>query len=162
MQLFGSGAILNEALRAQKLLSQDYDVAADVWSVTSYKALHQEASEVERWNRLNPTRKPRQSYLERSLARAEGPLIFASDYVKALPHSLSKWLPRNPACLGTDGFGRSDGRAALRSFFEVDYRHITFAALSELAGDGSIKASVVRQAQRTLEINPEETDPIYR
>ncbi len=162
VQLFGSGAILNEALRAQKLLSQDYDVAADVWSVTSYKALHQEASEVERWNRLNPTRKPRQSYLERSLARAEGPLIFASDYVKALPHSLSKWLPRNPACLGTDGFGRSDGRAALRSFFEVDYRHITFAALSELAGDGSIKASVVRQAQRTLEINPEETDPIYR
>lgn len=162
VQLFGSGAILNEALRAQDLLAQDYGVEADVWSITSYKALHREASEADRWNRLHPTQKPRLSYLEKSLAGAEGPLIFASDYVKALPYSLSKWLPRNPSCLGTDGFGRSDGRAALRSFFEVDYRHITFAALSELAREGGIKTRVIQQARQALEINPDETDPIYR
>jgi len=116
-QLFGSGAILNEALRAQEILEQKYSVAADVWSVTSYKELYVDAIETERWNRLNPGDKARVPYVSRCLADSQGVLVAASDYLKTLPNMIAKWMPRRLAALGTDGFGRSEGRTSLRDFF---------------------------------------------
>src|SRR5271154_3615815 len=117
-QLFGSGAILNEALKAQEILEK-YGVAADVWSVTSYKALYTDGIETDRWNRLHPAEKARVPYVTGLLKDAPGVLVAATDYLKTLPNMISQWLPRRMASLGTDGFGRSEGRAALRNFFEV-------------------------------------------
>ncbi len=145
-QLFGSGAILNEVLHAQEILEQKYSVAADVWSVTSYKELYVDAIETERWNRLNPGEKPRVPYVTRCLADAPGVLVAASDYLKTLPNMISKWMPRRLAALGTDGFGRSEGRVSLRDFFEVDAKFITLATLHELSADGKIDAKVVDKA----------------
>jgi pyruvate dehydrogenase E1 component len=159
-QLFGSGAIMNEVLAAQRLLAERYGVAADVWSITSYKELRREALEVERWNMLHPTQPMRQSYLTRCLADAPGVFVVASDYVKTLPDSLARWFPKPPVSLGTDGFGRSDGRKALRDFFEVDARHITFATLSALACEERLDVTVVQQAMRELEINPDKVNPM--
>jgi pyruvate dehydrogenase E1 component len=159
-QLFGSGAILREALTAQEMLAEKYGVAADVWSVTSYKALYNDANEVERWNLLHPTQKPRVPYVTECLADAPGPLVAASDYLKALPDCIAKWTPRKLVSLGTDGFGRSEGRAALRDFFEVDARFITLATLHELLLEGKIQASVVQKAIKDLEIDIEKRDPV--
>jgi len=158
-QLFGSGAIMNEVLQAQEMLAER-NVAADVWSVTSYKALRTDGQEVERWNMLHPLEPPRQSYLSQCLADAPGVLVAASDYVKTLPDSVARWFPRTLVSLGTDGFGRSDGRRALRDFFEVDARHITFATLSALARDYGLPHEVVRQAMRDLEIRPDKVSPM--
>ena len=158
-QLFGSGAIMNEVLQAQEMLAER-NVAADVWSVTSYKALRTDGLEVERWNMLHPLELPRQSYLSQCLADAPGVLVAASDYVKTLPDSVARWFPRTLVSLGTDGFGRSDGRRALRDFFEVDARHITFATLSALARDYGLPHEVVRQAMRDLEIRPDKVSPM--
>ena len=158
-QLFGSGAIMNEVLQAQEMLAER-NVAADVWSVTSYKALRTDGQEVERWNMLHPLELPRQSYLSQCLADAPGVLVAASDYVKTLPDSVARWFPRTLVSLGTDGFGRSDGRRALRDFFEVDARHITFATLSALARDYGLPHEVVRQAMRDLEIRPDKVSPM--
>jgi pyruvate dehydrogenase E1 component len=159
-QLLGSGAVLNEALAAQELLAERYGVAADVWSVTSYKELHREALDCERWNRLHPTAAPRVPYVTRCLADADGPFICASDYVKAVADTVCRWIPRKIVALGTDGFGRSDGREALRDFFEVDARHIALAALAELARAGELDATVVEQAIRDLAIDPEKPNPM--
>jgi pyruvate dehydrogenase E1 component len=159
-QLFGSGSILNEALRAQEILEEKYGVAADVWSVTSYKALYTDGNEVERWNRLHPGEKPRVPYLSACLADAPGVLVAASDYLKTLPNMVSKWMPRRVAGLGTDGFGRSEGRASLREFFEVDARFITVAALHELFVEGKIERSVVDKAIKDLGINPDKCNPV--
>src|SRR5947199_862238 len=145
-QILGSGAILLEAVKAQKLLEEKYDVAADVWSITSYKELYRDGHAAERWNRLHPGEKPRVPYVAACLADAPGPLVAASDYVKALPDSISRWCPRPLVSLGTDGFGRSDARCALRGFFEVDSRFIALAALSELARDKKVEATVVQKA----------------
>src|SRR5579864_4932118 len=134
-QLFGSGAILNEALRAQEILETKYSVAADVWSVTSYKELYNDGMETERWNRLHPGEKPRVPYVTETLADAPGVFVAASDYLKVLPSMISKWMPRRLTALGTDGFGRSEGRDALRDFFGVDSRFITLATLHELFVD---------------------------
>ncbi len=158
VQLFGSGAILNEALRAQEML-EPYGVAADVWSVTSYKQLYNDGHDAERWNRLHPGEKPLVPYVTACLEDAPGPVIAASDYVKALPDSIARWCPRPLVSLGTDGFGRSDSRAALRDFFEVDARHITVAALAELAREGALANEVVRRAIQELKINPEKPNP---
>ncbi|PYV25914.1 MAG: pyruvate dehydrogenase (acetyl-transferring), homodimeric type [Acidobacteria bacterium] len=158
VQLFGSGAILPEALKAQKLL-EAYDVAADVWSITSYKELYRDGHAAERWNRLHPGEKPRVPYVAACLADAPGPLVAASDYVKALPDSISRWCPRPLVSLGTDGFGRSDARCALRGFFEVDSRFIALAALSELARDKKVEATVVQKAIKDFAIDPEKADP---
>jgi pyruvate dehydrogenase E1 component len=157
--LFGSGAILNEALKAQDLLAAEYGVAADVWSVTSYKELHRDGNEVERWNMLHPAEKPRTPYITECVAGAEGVFVAATDYVKALPDSISQWLPGRLISLGTDGFGRSDNRAALRDFFEVDHRFIALATLVALARERKIKTEVVHQAMRDLEIDPEKANP---
>jgi pyruvate dehydrogenase E1 component len=158
-QLFGSGAILLEVMKAQEMLESHYDVAADVWSVTSYQELYRDAHAAERWNRLHPGQKPRVPYLTQCLQGAEGVLVAASDYVKALPDSIDRWMPRRLTSLGTDGFGRSEGRAALRDHFEVDARHIVVAALNALAHDGKVDVAVVQKAIKDLGINPEKPNP---
>ena len=159
-QLFGSGAILNEALKAQEILAEKYGVAADVWSVTSYKALYTDGNEADRWNHLHPGETPRVPYVTECLTDAPGVLVAASDYLKTLPNMISKWMPRRLASLGTDGFGRSESRAALRDFFEVDARFITLATLYELAFDGKIDRSVVDRAIEDLGINREKSNPV--
>jgi pyruvate dehydrogenase E1 component len=159
-QLFGSGAILNEALRAQEILEQKYSVAADVWSVTSYKELYVDAIETERWNRLNPGEKPRVPYVSRCLADAPGVLVAASDYLKTLPNMIAKWMPRRLAALGTDGFGRSEGRTSLRDFFEVDAKFIVLATLHELCADGKIDGKAVDQAIGDLGIVKSKPNPV--
>ena len=159
-QLFGSGAILNEALKAQEILAEKYGVAADVWSVTSYKALYTDGIETDRWNRLHPAEKARVPYVTQLLQDAPGVLVAATDYLKTLPNMISQWVPRRMASLGTDGFGRSEGRAALRDFFEVDARFITLATLHELFLDGKIEKCVVSKAIADLGINPEKVNPV--
>ncbi len=159
-QLFGSGAILNEVLHAQEILEQKYSVAADVWSVTSYKELYVDAIETERWNRLNPGEKPRVPYVTRCLTDAPGVLVASSDYLKTLPNMISKWMPRRLAALGTDGFGRSEGRVSLRDFFEVDAKFITLATLHELSADGKIDAKVVDKAIEDLGIVKTKPNPV--
>ena len=116
IQLFGSGAILRETLRAQQLLAEKYDISSDVWSVTSYKELRRGAQSAERWNFLHPGKKPRKSYLEKTLKGEKGPFLAASDYVQAVPELIARWVPGGLTVLGTDGFGRSDTREALRRF----------------------------------------------
>jgi pyruvate dehydrogenase E1 component len=160
-QLFGSGAILREALKAQEILGEKYGVSADVWSVTSYKSLYTDGIDAERWNLLHAGEKPRVPYVSECLAGEDGVLVAASDYLKALPNLISRWTPRRLAALGTDGFGRSDGRAALRDFFEVDARFITLATLNELFREGKIDAAVVRKAVKDLEINMEKPNPLF-
>jgi pyruvate dehydrogenase E1 component len=159
-QLFGSGAILNEAIRAQQILSEKYGVEADVWSITSYKALYTDGNETDRWNRLHPGEKPRVPYLTEMLKDAPGVLVAASDYLKTLPNMVSKWMPRRLASLGTDGFGRSEGRASLRNFFEVDSRFITLATLHELYSDGKIEKTVIDKAIADLGIDTEKSNPV--
>ena len=158
--LFGSGAILNETLKAQKLLGEKYDVAADVWSVTSYKELYRDGHEAERWNMLHPSEIPRVPYITQCLQDAPGVFIAASDFSKALPDSIYRWFPKPLVSLGTDGFGRSDSRRALRDFFEVDARFITLAALAALAREKEIKTDVVQHAIKDLEINPGKANPM--
>jgi len=160
-QLFGSGAILHEALEAQKILQEKYGVSADVWSVTSYKELYRDGHSCERWNRLHPDQPPRVPYVAQCLADAPGVLVAATDYLRVLPDSIARWCPCPLAALGTDGFGRSDSRRALRDFFEVDARSITLAALHELARNNQIASDVVRRAIRELEVNPEKANPMF-
>ena len=130
-----------------------------MWSVTSYKELYRDGAEVDRWNMLHPAKKARISYIAECVAGGDGVFVAATDYVKALPDSISQWLPGRLISLGTDGFGRSDGRAALRDFFEVDYRFITLATLVALSRERKIKTEVVIQAMRDLEIDPEKANP---
>jgi pyruvate dehydrogenase E1 component len=158
-QLFGSGAILPEVIKAQEILESKYDVGADVWSVTSYGELYREGHACERWNMLHPGETPRVPYVTQCLKDAPGVLVAASDYVKALTDSIDRWLPRPITALGTDGFGRSETRAGLREFFEVDYRYVIVATLAALARDGKVAASVVEQAMKAHNINPEKVNP---
>jgi pyruvate dehydrogenase E1 component len=158
-QLLGSGAILNEALKAQQILDEKYDVAADVWSVTSYQELYRDGHAAERWNRMHPGETARVPYVARCLASTDGCIVAASDYVKVLPDAIDRWTGRHVTALGTDGFGRSEGRAALRDFFEVDARHIVLATLNDLAREGKIEAALARKAVRDLGINPDKADP---
>jgi pyruvate dehydrogenase E1 component len=160
-QLFGSGAILREALKAQELLGEKYGVSADVWSVTSYKALYTDGIDTERWNLLHSGEKPRVPYVSECLASSDGVLVAASDYLKALPNLISRWAPRRLALLGTDGFGRSESRAALRDFFEVDARFITLATLYELFRERKIESAVVQKAIKDLEINLDKPNPLF-
>jgi pyruvate dehydrogenase E1 component len=159
-QLFGSGAILNEVLQAADVLEKNYAVAADVWSVTSYKCLYTDAIECERWNRLHPDDTPRVPYVAECLQDQQGVLVAASDYLKVLPAMISKWAPRRIATLGTDGFGRSEGRTSLRDFFEVDSRFITIATLHELAQDGLVGEATVQNAIKDLGINTDKPNPL--
>ena len=155
VQLFGSGPILNEVLRAQQLLAERYQIAADVWSVPSYTELRRDCLDVERWNRLHPADPARQPFLTETLKDAQGPIIAASDYMKALPDGLSPWLGARLVTLGTDGFGRSDNRQHLRRFFEVDAESIVAATLSKLARDGTVPAETAQSAFSALGLSPE-------
>jgi pyruvate dehydrogenase E1 component len=157
-QLFGSGTILNEVVKAQELLAK-YGVAADVWSVTSYQELYRNGHATERWNMLHPGDKPRESYVTECLKDEPGVLVAASDYLKVLPDCLARWAPRRIRSLGTDGFGRSEDRQGLRNFFEVDARYVTLAALSELVRKEQLDRKVVQQAIKDLQIDPEKPNP---
>ena len=157
-QLFGSGSIMNEVLKAQEIL-EDYKVAADVWSITSYKELHRNALETDRHNRLNPTDQPRISYVFDQLKDAKGAFVAASDYMKILPDALSRHLPKPFYSLGTDGFGRSEAREELRDFFEVDAKHIVVATLYALHQDGEVDAKTVAKAIKDLGVQPDKLSP---
>jgi pyruvate dehydrogenase E1 component len=156
VQLLGSGAILAQALRAQRILLEKFDVAADVWSATSYGELRREAVACERWNRLHPDRRPRAPYVTQVLEGTEGPIVAASDFLKAVPDLVGRWVPRDFTVLGTDGFGRSDTREVLRRFFEVDAEHIVVAALSALSRSRKIESKVPFLAMSMFGIDPEE------
>jgi pyruvate dehydrogenase E1 component len=158
-QLFGSGPILNEALRAQTILAERYGVAADVWSVTSYNELRREALGVERWNRLHPDQPARAPYIVDALQGAEGPIMAATDYMKVVADQVAPWLPGRLTTLGTDGFGRSDNREYLRRHFEINAESIAAAALSRLARAGQFKASQARAAFAELGVDAEKLDP---
>jgi pyruvate dehydrogenase E1 component len=157
-QLFGSGAILNEVVKAQELLAK-YGVAADVWSVTSYTELYRDGHACERWNMLHPGEAPRVPYVTQCLKDAPGVFVAASDNCKVLPDSIDRWMPRKIRSLGTDGFGRSEDRAALREFFEVDARFVTIATLAELQKEGQIDGGVVQKAIADLGVNPDKPNP---
>jgi len=157
--LFGSGTILNEALKAQHLLEDVYNVPTDVWSITSYKELYRDGLGAERWNILHPFDPPKEPYVSSVLKQETGAFVMASDYVKALPASIDRWFPTPPVCLGTDGFGRSDGRRALRRFFEVNAEHITLSALTELTRQGKFAPDDLKKAMRDLLVNPDKPNP---
>ena len=158
-QLFGSGTILTEALKAQQMLEEQYNVGADVWSVTSYSELYRDGHGCERWNMLHPGQTPRVPYVTQMLKDAPGVFVAASDYVKVLPGAIDRWAPRRLTALGTDGFGRSEGRASLRDFFEVDARFVVLATLYALLQDKQIEAGIVEQAIKDLQINTEKPNP---
>jgi pyruvate dehydrogenase E1 component len=158
-QLFGSGPILMQVLKAQEILAERYDVSADVWSATSYKMLRTDALNVRRWNMLHPMAKPRISYIESLLARVEGVFVAVSDYMKIVPDQIAPWVPGEMITLGTDGFGRSDTRESLRRFFEVDAELTVIATLYALAQQGEIKNQVVARAIKDLNIDPEKAFP---
>jgi len=157
-QLLGSGTILNEVVTAAKLL-ENYGVAADVWSVTSYNELYRDAHACDRWNMLHPGETPRVPYITQALKDTDGVIVAASDYLKVLPASIDRWMPRRVRSLGTDGFGRSEARKELREFFEVESRYVALATLSELAQNGQLDTKVVAQAIKDFGINPEKKDP---
>ena len=160
VNLFGSGAILREVLRAQEILADKYQVSSDVWSVTSYTELWREAQTVQRWNMLHPLEKPRQSYVEQQLAGSKGPFIAASDYVRAVTDQISSWVPGGLFALGTDGFGRSELRKPLRRHFEVDAECVTVASLFRLAETGGCDKKLVARAIKELGVDPEKIDPL--
>ncbi|MFN7941810.1 MAG: pyruvate dehydrogenase (acetyl-transferring), homodimeric type [Thermoanaerobaculia bacterium] len=162
VQLLGSGPILLQALAAQELLAERFGVAADVWSATSYKELRREALDCERWNRLHPESEPRLPYVTAALGAARGPVVAVSDYMKLVPDQIGRFVPQGLAPLGTDGYGRSDSRAALRRFFEVDAAAIAVAALAELARRGDLDRAVAGRAIRELGVDPEVADPLQR
>ena len=160
VQLLGSGAILREAIAAVDLLRDDFGVAADIWSVTSFNELRREGLSTHRWNMLHPKEKPRQSYVEQCLGNARGPVIASTDYMKAYADQIREFVPGVYSVLGTDGFGRSDTRARLRRFFEVDRHHIAVAALSALVKNNIIEAGEVARAIDLYGISPDKPDPV--
>lgn len=160
VQLLGSGTILNEVLAAADMLKQDFDIAADVWSVTSFTELRRQGVDIERTNMLHPEKKPEKTYVELSLAKHHGPVIAATDYVRALPDLIRPYIKRTFITLGTDGYGRSDTREKLRQFFEVDRNYITIAALYGLAKEGEIDMEKVTQAMKKYGIDPKKPNPV--
>jgi pyruvate dehydrogenase E1 component len=158
--LFGSGTILREVLAAAELLEKDYGVPADVFSVTSFSELRRNALDAERWNLLHPTEAARVPYVREVLERSTGPFIAATDYMKTVPDQIRQWVPGRYAVLGTDGFGRSDSRAELRRFFEVNRHYIVIAALKCLADDGKIDVRTIPTAMQAFGIDPEKPNPL--
>ena len=140
-------------------MEKDYKVPVDIWSVTSYKNIHLDAQEIDRWNMLHPDQKPKVPYIAEVTKDESGIFVAASDYVQLSSDAISKWLPGRLHSLGTFGFGRSEGRTALRDFFEVDAKHIAYATLYSLMKEGKIKPEVVKKAVKDLGINPEKPNP---
>ncbi|HEV2394911.1 MAG TPA: pyruvate dehydrogenase (acetyl-transferring), homodimeric type [Verrucomicrobiae bacterium] len=157
--LLGSGPILREALRAQQILAEKYDVSADVWSATSYKLLRNEALRAKRWNMLHPTAAPRKSYLEDLLKNETGMFVAVSDNIKTVPDQIAPWVPGGLTTLGTDGFGRSDTRERLRWFFEINAETTVIATLYALAQKGQVDNSLVAKAIKDLDLDPEKIHP---
>jgi len=158
-QIFGSGPIINQALRAQQILADRYGVSADVWSATNYKELRNDGILCQRWNMLHPTQPQRKSYVEKLLEKEKGVFVAVSDYMRIVPDQIAQWVPGGLLTLGTDGFGRSDTRAQLRRFFEIDAESTVIATLYALAQKGKIDKSVVAQAIKDLNVNPEKVFP---
>src|SRR6185437_9374515 len=158
--LFGAGTILREVLAAAELLEKSYGVPADVYSVTSFSELRKNALAVERRNLLHPNEPRRQTYIEQALADREGPFVAATDYVKTVPDQIRQWVPGRYWVLGTDGFGRSDSRAELRRFFEVDRHYVAVAALKALADEGKIDKQTVADAMQTFGIDADKPNPV--
>jgi pyruvate dehydrogenase E1 component len=148
-------------MKAQEMLDNELDVAADLWVVTSYQQLYRDALQTERWNRLHPALEPRVAYLSECLADKEAPAIAVSDYTTTLPYSVARWVPGSLVALGTDGFGRSDSRAALRDFFEVDAKQIAYAALESLHRRDGGSWEEIRQVAKKLGIDPDKPDPMH-
>jgi pyruvate dehydrogenase E1 component len=159
VQLFGSGSILNEAVRAQEILAGKYKVQAGVWSATSYNQLRREALAIERWNRLHPAEPEKKPWLHTALEGAEGPIVAASDFMKVVPDQIAPWLNRRLVSLGTDGFGRSDNREYLRRHFEVNAESIAASALSCLAREGKFDPKKAQKAFKDLGVDTEKVDP---
>jgi pyruvate dehydrogenase E1 component len=161
VQLLGSGTILNEVVRAADLLAERFHVAADVWSVTSYGELRRDAVACERRNLLSSSGASEVPFVRRCLEGTEGPVVAASDYLRTLPDGIARWIPRRLHTLGTDGYGRSDTRRALRDYFEVDARYIALAALKALAAEGDdVAAGDVVRARDELGIRADKPDPL--
>jgi pyruvate dehydrogenase E1 component len=159
VQLLGSGTILREVIAAADLLKQDFDVLADIWSCPSFNELRRNGMETERWNLLHPAQTPRKSYVEQCLANRPGPVIASTDYMRAFAEQIRPYVGRRYVCLGTDGFGRSDYRVALRRFFEVDRHYVAVVALNALADEGAIPKSKVADAIAKYGIDPERSPP---
>jgi pyruvate dehydrogenase E1 component len=160
VQLLGSGTILREVIAAAELLEKDFNIAADVWSVTSFNELRRDGLDCERWNMLHPEQPRRASYVEQCLAQRSGPVVAASDYIKAYADQIRAFVPRRYSVLGTDGFGRSDTRKKLRHFFEVDRYYVALAALKALADEGAIETKEVSRAMQLYGINPDKPNPV--
>jgi pyruvate dehydrogenase E1 component len=159
VQLLGSGTILREVLAAAEMLDSDFGIGADVWSVTSFTELRRDGIEVERDNMLHPLSEQRSAYVTDCLRNRRGPVIASTDYLRAFADQIRQWVPDHYRVLGTDGFGRSDFRNALRRFFEVDRHYIVVAALKELADNGEVEARVVQDAIERYHLDPEATIP---
>ena len=162
MQLLGSGTILREVEAAAELLSEDWGVSADVYSVTSFTELARDGMAVERWNRLHPLAPPRETWVERCLKDRAGPAIAATDYVRSYAEQIRGLVKRPYVVLGTDGMGRSDTRSALRAFFEVDRRHVAVAALRALAEREVLPPAAAAAALSKFGIDPEVAEPWRR
>jgi pyruvate dehydrogenase E1 component len=160
VQLLGSGTILREVMAAAELLESDWGVSADVWSATSFNELRREAQDVHRWNLLHPDQAQKTSFVEQCLEGTEGPIIASTDYIRAFPDQIRPYVRRRYVTLGTDGFGRSDSREALRSFFEVDRFHVVLAALKALADDGVIPAAKAAEAIKKYGIDADRANPV--
>jgi pyruvate dehydrogenase E1 component len=162
IQLLGSGTILREVIAAADLLEEDFGVLADVWSVTSFSELRRDGLDVERWNMLHPGSKPRVAYVTERLSGRRGPVIASTDYLRAVPDQIRQWVGQagtSYRTLGTDGYGRSDFRTALRRFFEVDRHYVAVAALTELADAGAVDGKVVAKAIKKYEIDADTPPP---
>jgi pyruvate dehydrogenase E1 component len=159
VQLLGSGTILNEVLAAAELLEDEFEVAADVWSVTSFSELRRDGIEVERWNMLHPLEEPRRAYVSEQLDGRGGPVVASTDYLRAVADQIRQWVRGRYRVLGTDGYGRSDYRRALRRFFEVDRHYVAVAALKELADEGAIERERVQEAIERYEIDAQAPMP---
>jgi len=161
VHLLGSGPLIRYSLKAQQILEASYGVSSDVYSVTSYTNLRREALDCEQWNLLNPDKKPKQPFVTQVFKGSKAPLVAVSDYMKILPDGISKWLPGDLVSLGTDGYGRSETREALRDFFEIDERYIVIAALRKLVAQKKIDMAVLVQAMKDFKINPEKPNPMH-
>jgi pyruvate dehydrogenase E1 component len=157
-----SGSAQSGVRDAQAELADRWGIGVDLYSATSYKRLREDALEVERWNRLHPGSEPRVPYVTQTLSQAGGPIVAVTDYMKMVPDMVARWVPGRYVPLGTDGFGRSDTREALRRFFEIDAGHIVVATLAALAKDGTVDPDVVANAIQAYDIDPESGDPLYR
>jgi len=160
VQLLGSGSILREAIAAADLLSADFKVEADIWSCTSFNQLKRDGDDVSRWNMLHPDKKPKMSHVEKCLSDTDGPVVAATDYVKLFADQIRAYVPRSYSVLGTDGFGRSDSRQALRKHFEVDRYYIAVASLNALMEDGSVSFKTVNGAIKKYGIDPNKNNPL--